>query len=152
LTGSPGDVRSVDDSFVDCTPGHAGPLLGLAPGRSGGCVREWLSEQSDAFRRQIEIVVIDPSAPHASGIRAALPGVKIAVDNWHLVALANTMVTEVRQRVTRDLLGRRGTVADPIWVNRRLLLTGAEHLSSKQWNRLWRSFETCDPTREGGFH
>jgi transposase len=93
-------------------------------------------------------VVIDPSAPYASGIRAALPGVKIAVDKWHLVALANTMVTEVRQRVTRDLLGRRGTVVDPIWVNRRLLLTGAEHLSSKQWNRLWRSFDTCDPTRE----
>ena len=78
-------------------------------------------------------MVIDPSAPYASGIRAALPGVKIAVDKWHLVALANAMVTEVRQRVTRTLLGRRGTVRDPIWLNRRLLLTGAEHLSPKQW-------------------
>ena len=135
-------------SFVDCTPGHPGPLIGLAPGRTGACVRDWLGEQSDAFRRRIEIVVIDPSAPYASGIRAALPGVKIAVDKWHLVALANTMVTEVRQRVTRDLLGRRGTVAEPIWVNRRLLLTGAEHLTAKQWNRLWRSFDSCDPTKE----
>jgi transposase len=135
-------------SFVD-TPGHPGALLGLAPGRSGGCVRDWLDAQSDAFRRRIEIVVIDPSAPYASGIRAAFPGVKIAIDKWqHLVALANTMVTEVRQRVTRSLLGRRRTVWDPIWVNRRLLLTGAEHLSSKQWKRLWRSFDTCDPTKE----
>jgi transposase len=58
------------------------------------------------------------------------------------------MVTEVRQRVTRSLLGRRGTVADPIWINRRLLLTRAEHLSSKQWKRFWRSFDTCDPTKE----
>jgi transposase len=58
------------------------------------------------------------------------------------------MVTEVRQRVTRTLLGRRGTVADPIWVNRRLLLTGVEHLSVKQRQRLWRSFESCDPTKE----
>ena len=33
-------------------------------------------------------------------------------------------------------------------MNRRLLLTGAEHLSSKQWHRLWRSFEVCDPTKE----
>jgi hypothetical protein len=41
------------------------------------------------------------------------------------------MGTKVRQRVTRTLLGRRGAVANPIWVNRRLLLTGAEHLSSK---------------------
>jgi transposase len=94
------------------------------------------------FRQRIQIVVIDPSAPYASGIRAALPGVKIAIDKWHLVALANTMVTEVRQRVTRSLLGRRGTARDSIWINRRLLLTGAEHLSSKQWKRLWRSFDS----------
>jgi transposase len=134
-------------SFVDCTPGQPGALLGLAPGRTGACVRDWLAAQSDAFRRQIAIVVIDPSAPYASGIRAALPGVKIAVDKWHLVALANAMVTEVRQRVTRTLLGRRGTVRDPIWLNRQLLLTGAEHLSAKQWQRLWRSFD-ADPTKE----
>ena len=73
-------------SFVDCTPGHPGVLLGLAPGRTAACVRDWLGEQSDAFRRRIEIVVIDPSAPYASGVRA-LPGVKIAIDKWHLVAL-----------------------------------------------------------------
>lgn len=135
-------------SFVDCTPGRPGGLLGLAPGRTGACVKDWLGEQSETFRCQVEIVVIDPSAPYASGIRAALPGVKIAVDKWHLVALANAMVTEVRQRVTRTLLGRRGTVRDPIWLNRRLLLTGAEHLSAKQWTRLWRSFDRCDPTKE----
>ena len=52
-------------SFVDCTPSRPGGLLGLAPGRTGGCVRDWLAEQSDAFRAAIEIVVIDPSAPYA---------------------------------------------------------------------------------------
>jgi hypothetical protein len=98
----------------------------------------------------IKIVVIDPSAPYASGIRAALPDAKIAVDKWHLVALANQMVTEVRQRVTRDLLGRRGTVADPVWVNRRLLLTAAEHLSPRQWARLHRMLDDHDPTDEIG--
>jgi transposase len=67
---------------------------------------------------------------------------------WLGFALANRMVTEVRQRVTRSLLGRRGTVRDQIWVNRRLLLTGAEHLSSKQRKRLWRSLDTSDPTKE----
>jgi transposase len=137
-------------SFVDCSRNGPGSLLGLAPGRTGSCVRDWLGEQSDAFRAAIEIVVIDPSAPYASGIRAALPGVKIAVDKWHLVALANQMVTEVRQRVTRDLLGRRGTVADPVWVNRRLLLTGADHLTAKQWQRLNATLERCDPTGEIG--
>ena len=113
-------------SFVDCSRDGPGSLLGLAPGRTGACVREWLGEQSEAFRKRIEIVVIDPSAPYASGIRATLPDAKLAVDIWHLVALANQMVTEVLQRATRDQLGRRGTSRDLIWVNRRLLLTGAE--------------------------
>src|SRR5215203_4511030 len=113
-------------SFVDCSADGPGSLLGLAPGRTGACVRDWLGEQTDTFRNKIEIVVIDPSAPYASGIRvAALPDALIAVDGWHLIALVNQMVTEVRQRVTRHQLGRRGTVADPVWVNRRLLLTGA---------------------------
>jgi transposase len=137
-------------SFVDCSRDGPGSLLGLAPGRTGACVKDWLAEQSEAFRTKVEIVVIDPSAPYASGVRAALPDALIAVDGWHLVALANQMVTEVRQRVTREQLGRRGTVADPMWVNRRLLLTGAEHLSPKQWARLGRMLDDHDPTKEIG--
>jgi transposase len=137
-------------SFVDCSVDGPGSLLGLAPGRTGGCVRDWLGEQTTAFRAAIELVIIDPSAPYASGIRAALPGVRIAVDKWHLVALANQMVTEVRQRVTRDQYGRRGTTADPVWVNRRLLLTGADHLTVKQWARLTATLQRCDPTNEIG--
>src|SRR5215216_2701703 len=137
-------------SFVDCSADGPGSLLGLAPGRTGACVRDWLGEQTDTFRNKIEIVVIDPSAPYASGIRAALPAALIAVDGWHLVALANQMVTEVRQRVTRDQLGRRGTAADPVWVNRRLLLTGTDHRSAKQWARLGRMLDEHDPTQEIG--
>ncbi len=137
-------------SFVDADPTRCGPLLGLAPGRTGGCVRAWLGEQTQAFRAAVELVVIDPSAPYASGIRAALPKARIAVDKWHLVALANQMVTEVRQRVTRDLLGRRGTTADPMWVNRQLLLTGADHLTAKQWRRLDATLAASDPTDEIG--
>ena len=28
------------------------------------------------------------------------------------------------------------------------MLTGAEHLSTKQWRRLWRCFDRSDPTKE----
>lgn len=41
----------------------------------------------------------------------------IAVDKWHLVARANLMVTQVRQRVTRQLHGRRGVTSDKVWAN-----------------------------------
>ena len=33
-----------------------GRMLGLAPGRSGACVRDWLNEQSPTFRDAIEVV------------------------------------------------------------------------------------------------
>lgn len=91
-------VGSVVDLLRRLLTDGPGSLLGLAPGCTGGCVKDWLDEQTADFRAAIELVVIDPSAPYASGIRAALPGVKIAVEKWHLLARANQMLTEVRQR------------------------------------------------------
>ena len=82
--------------------------------------------------------------------RAALPQAPVAVDKWHLVALANQVVTEVRQRATGELLGRRGTTAEKVWVDRRLLLTGYEHLSTKQRDRLMATLAAEDPTGEIG--
>jgi transposase len=137
-------------SFVDADTTVPGRLLGLAPGRSGACVSDWLGEQSQEFRDGIELVVIDPSAPYASGVRRTLPNARIAVDKWHLVALANQMVTEVRQRVTRERLGRRGTTAERTWTHRQLLLTGYEHLSTKQVARLRAALAAEDLTNEIG--
>ena len=51
----------------------------------------------------------DGSAP---AIRTALPAARVAVDLFHLIMVANKAVTAVRQRVTRDLLGRRGQKID----------------------------------------
>lgn len=80
--------------------------VGLTPGRSGSGVRTWFAQQSPAFRAGIELVAIDPLAPYACGIRAALPHARIAV-NWPLMLLANDMLTQVRQRVARENHGRR---------------------------------------------
>lgn len=137
-------------SFVDADPAGAGAVLGLVPGRSGTCVKDWLTEQDPAFRAGITLVVIDPSAPYASGIRAALPHARIAVDKWHLVRLGNEMLTEVRQRVTREQLGRRGTAGDRIWTHRRMFLTGGEKLSARQLALLREVLATEDPTNELG--
>ena len=137
-------------SFVDADPTRPGRLLGLAPGRSGACVKDWLAEQTTDFRAGVQVVVIDPSAPYASGIRAALPHARIAVDNWHLVKLANDMVTEVRQRVARERHGRRGLKADPAWAHRRMLLTAGDRLSPRQLTRLRRVLHEDDPTNEIG--
>jgi transposase len=58
-------------------------------------------------------VAIDPCAVYRSAITGALPDAVIVVDHFHLVRLANQAVTKVRQRVTREHLGRRGTTKDP---------------------------------------
>jgi transposase len=71
-------------SFVNADTTASGRLLGLTPGRSGACVSQWLALQTPAFRSGIQLVVIDPSAPYAAGIRTALPQARVAVDKWHL--------------------------------------------------------------------
>jgi transposase len=101
----------VDDLLRERRHQRPRRTAGTGPGQVRGLRRRLAGRAAQAFREGIELVVIDPSAPYAAGVRAALPHARIAVDKWHLVALANQMVTEVRQRVTRERLGRRGTTA-----------------------------------------
>ena len=60
--------------------------------------------------------------------------------------LGNKAVTAVRQRVTRDLLDRRGRTTDPVWANRRLLLRGRERLSEPALARMWNGCVDHDPS------
>lgn len=106
--------------------------------------------QSKEFRAGIDIVAIDPSAPFAAVLRdkALLPNVRLVVDHWHLHRLANLMLTEVRQRATRERLGHRGRKSDDVWAYRWLLLRDGRRLSDRQWTRLKSLFATDDPTGE----
>ncbi|EME36932.1 Mobile element protein [Kocuria palustris PEL] len=58
------------------------------------------------------------------------------------------MGTQVRQRITRQLHGRRGTATDKVWASRQLLLTGYEHLTVKQKARFNAALAAEDPTNE----
>jgi transposase len=133
-----------ETGFVDITGEQS--LLGQVDGRTSAAVQAWLAARTEAFRAAVEVVVIDPHAGYAAAVRAALPAAAIAVDHFHLILLANKAVTAVRQRVTRDLLGRRGRTVDPTWANRRLLLRGREHLSQRALARMWNGCIDNDPT------
>ena len=109
-------------SFVDLDTGRPGWLLGLVPGRSRAAVGSWLAKQPQSWRDGAEVVALNPSAPFAAAIRRVLPNAALVVDHFHLVRLANQALTEVRQRVAREQLGRRGRKPDPAWAHRRLLL------------------------------
>jgi transposase len=133
-----------ETGFVDISGDQA--LLGQVDGRTSAAVQVWLAARTPEFRAGVQVVVIDPHAGYAAAVRAALPDAAIAVDHFHLVMLANKAVTAVRQRVTRDLLGRRGRKIDPAWANRRLLLRGRERLSQAALARMWNGCVDNDPT------
>jgi transposase len=133
-----------ETGFVDLTGERA--LLGQLDGRSAAAVRAWLAARSGEFGDRITTVVIDPHAGYAAAIRAALPDAQIAVDHFHLIMLANKAVTAVGQRVTRELLRRRGRKIDPAWANRRLLLRGRERLSPAALARMWNGCIDHDPS------
>jgi transposase len=137
-------------SFVDLDLGRPGWLLGLVPGRSGAAVATWLAGQDPAWRAEIRVVALDPSAPFAAAVRRLLPQAVIVVDHWHLVRLANQAVTEVRQRVAREQLGRRGRRADPAWAHRRLLLAAGDRLGRHGLARLRDVLAVDDATNEIG--
>jgi transposase len=129
---------------------ETGRVLGVVDGRDSAGVGAWLAARSPAWREQVQVVAIDPSAAFRKALTEHLPNAAISVDAFHLVALANDMVTKVRQRIIRDRHQRRGRAIDPAWANRRLLLRGAETLSPAGWARLERVLRTDDPTDELG--
>jgi Transposase len=94
------------------------------------------------------VVAIDPSVAFKKAITTELPNAAISVDPFHLVQLANLMVTRVRQRLVREREQRRGRKVDPAWANRRLLLRGSDTLSVRAKARLDAVFASDDPTDE----
>jgi transposase len=125
-----------------------GRLLGQVAGRTGKAVTGWLDERGAGWTDQVAFVAIDPCAVYRSAVQRALPHAVIVVDHFHLVRLANQAVTKVRQRVTRQVTGRRGTTRDPAWANRRRLLRARERLTTEQFNRMWEEILSQEATGE----
>lgn len=135
-----------ETNFTDVS--GTGRLLGQVAGRTGKAVTGWLDDRGQAWKDQVRFVAIDPCAVYRSAVERALPQAVIVVDHFHLVRLANQAVTKVRQRVTRQVLGRRGTARDPAWANRRRLLRARERLSTEQFNRMWDEIQQQEATGE----
>ena len=135
-----------ETNFTDLA--GTGRLLGQVAGRTGKAVTGWLDDRGAAWKDQVRFVAIDPCAVYRSAVERALPDAVIVVDHFHLVRLANQAVTRVRQRVTRQVLGRRGTARDPAWANRRRLLRARERLTSQQFTRMWDEILAQEATGE----
>jgi transposase len=126
-----------------------GGLLAHVDGRTAAQVTGWIKAQPQAWRDGITHVTIDLSASYAKAVADALPDAVLVADRFHLVALANDMLTQVRQHATRTVRGRRGRKRDPEWANRRRLLTAHERLSTRSFTRMWNQLiDAGDPGLE----
>jgi transposase len=146
VTGRWVRTERFETNFTDLS--GTGRLLGQVAGRTGAAVTGWLEDRGQDWKDQVAFVAIDPCAVYRSAITRALPHAVIVVDHFHLVRLANQAVTKVRQRVTRQVLGRRGTSKDPAWANRRRLLRARERLTSEQFTRMWEEILSQEATGE----
>ncbi|MCX4578938.1 transposase [Streptomyces sp. NBC_01571] len=89
------------------------------------------------WRKNIRYVAIDMSATYRAAIRTGLPDAIVVVDHFHIVQLANKMLSAVRRRTTAEIRGRRGRATDPEWKARRRLLRNREDLTDQQFATMW---------------
>ena len=143
-----GGWRRVEPWMSTIVNADTGQVLGIVDGRDSAAVGGWLAARSPAWRARIQVVAIDPSAAFRRAIVEHLPHAQISVDPFHLVQLANLMVTQVRQRLVREREHRRGRKIDPAWAHRTLLLRGYDTLSERGRAKLQTVFDLDDPTDE----
>ena len=141
-----GGWRRYEPWMTTLVDADTGRVLGVVDGRNSAGVGAWLAARGPAWRDAVEVVAIDPSAAFRKALREHLPATAVSVDPFHLVKLANDVVTEVRQRVIREAKGRRGRGIDPAWTNRRLLLRAGNTLSPRALARLKATLRADDPT------
>jgi transposase len=139
-----GGWRRVEPWMSTFVNTDTGQVLGIVDGRNCTGIQGWLDARTPAWRDRIEVVAIDPSATFRSALETALPATRISVDHWHLVRLANLMVTKVRQRVAQETKGHRGRKDDLAWAHRMLLLRAGDRLSERAVHRLDRVFAHDD--------
>jgi transposase len=121
--------------FVDLTSGHG--LLGQVEGRAAADAGAWLAAQSPSWRAGVRVVAIDMCPAYRAAVREHLPHATLVVDHFHVVQLANQMVSAVRRRVTASLRGRRVRASDPEYGIRRRLLRNREDLTDDKFTDMW---------------
>jgi transposase len=121
--------------FVDAL--GAGGLLGQVEGRTVADVLAWLATTPLTWRESIQDVAIDMSSTYRAAVRIGLPHATVVVDHFHVVQLADKMLSTVRRRTTAEIRGRRGRANDPEWKARRRLLRNHEDLTDEQFATMW---------------
>jgi transposase len=125
-----------------------GRLLDVVADRTKAAVDGWLGTRPRDWLAHLATVALDPWRGYASALVAPLGHVRVVVDHFHAVRLANTVVDQVRRRTQQATLGHRGHKRDPLYRIRKLLLTAAEQLTQRGRARLRAGLVAGDPSGE----
>jgi transposase len=129
-------VTRVEPWSIVFTDLDDGAILDVVDGRRGATVKKWLAARPRWWRKRVRLVALDMSSEFRSAVRKALPRARVSVDHWHVVRLANEMVTKVRRRRVWELHERRGRATDTPWKYRKLLTCAGDKLSVRQRAKL----------------
>ena len=123
-------------------------IIDILPSRHFVDVAGFLDKQPAAWKQRIVFGALDMSATYAAVYTVILPKAAQVVDAFHVIALANRALDEVRRRVQNEQTGHRGRRDDPLYRARRVLLAGEERLSDKATQRLNSLLALGDPNAE----
>jgi transposase len=155
-----GDVRALgidETAFLKANTEHhtklvtglvdleARVLLDMIEGNRAIDVSGWLAQQDAEFLARIQTVACDLHEGYRKGLRPHLDHAVQVADPFHVVAVANRCVDQVRRRVQNEQLGHRGRKDDPLYRIRRVLLTGAERLNDRGRERMDLGLRLGDP-------
>ena len=111
-------------------------LLDMVPGRSKAVFKTWLAEQDEHWKQGIEVVAMDGFTSFKTAAVEELPQAVEVMDPFHVVKLGSEALDQTRQRVQREVHGRRGRKEDPLYKARRTLTTGLSLATEKQKAKL----------------
>ena len=143
-----GAWQRLEPWMVTFTNLATGQVIGVVDGRDSTAVKTWLRARPRWWRHRVRVVAIDPSAAFRCAVRTWLPKARVSVDHFHLIRLANDVLTQVRRRVSWDRHDRRGRKSDLAWAHRLLLLRGYDTLSPRARDKLVGVLAADDPTNE----
>jgi transposase len=123
-------------------------IIDILPSRHFVDVAGFLDKQPASWKQRIAFGALDMSATYAAVYTVILPRAAQVVDPFHVIALANRALDEVRRRVQNEQTGHRGRRDDPLYRARRILLAGEERLSQKAAQRLASLLALGDPNAE----
>lgn len=129
---------------IDLTPvrnktGRA-RLLDVLDGRSKQAFKQWLQSRPKSWRDSIESVAMDGFSGFKSATDETLPNAQTVLDPFHVVRWASNSLDDCRRRIQQNTLGRRGRKEDPLYKQRRTLLTRISYLSEHHTLMLKRLF------------